>query len=96
VEKITRWVREETGDNPSKIAAGYSLNGKRPEKDADYGQMCFVAPLAVAAMAHPENQAWLNALSESIIKPGADDNDYFDGTIKLLCLLVISGNWWSP
>jgi endo-1,4-beta-D-glucanase Y len=96
LEKLTRWVREETGDDPSKIAAGYSLNGKRLKKGEDDGQMCFVAPLAVAAMAHPESQAWLNALADSIIKPGPDDADYFDGTIKLLCLLVISGNWWSP
>ena len=96
MEKLTRWIREETKDDPSRIAAGYSLTGKRLEKDGEDGQMCFLAPLAVSAMSNAENQAWLNALSESIVRHGPDDNDYFDGTIKLLCLLVISGNWWSP
>jgi len=96
LEKMTRWVRRETGDDPAKIAAGYSLSGKRLEKDEDDGQMCFVAPLAVAAMANRDNQSWMDALCGSMLKPGADDDDYFDGTIKMLCLLVVSGNWWSP
>jgi endo-1,4-beta-D-glucanase Y len=96
VGKMTRWVRQETRDDPAKIAAGYSLNGKRLYKDEDNGQMCFVAPLAVAAMAGQDNQPWLDALCGLMIKPGADDDDYFDGTIKMLCLLVVSGNWWSP
>jgi endo-1,4-beta-D-glucanase Y len=94
--KLTLWMRRETGDDPAKIAAGYALNGRRLEKDAEYGQMCFVAPFAVAAMADGENQPWLDALCAMIVKPGADDADYFDGTIKMLCLLVVSGNWWNP
>lgn len=95
LQKITHWMRRETADDPAKIAAGYSLNGRRLE-DADYGQRCFVAPLAVAAMADRDDQSWLDALCSSIIKPGPDDADYFDGTIKMLCLLVVSGNWWAP
>jgi len=94
--KMTRWVRQETGDDPAKIAAGYSLSGRRIEKDEETGQMCFVAPFAVAAMADQKDQAWLDALSAAMIKRSPDDADYFDGTIKMLCLLVVSGNWWSP
>jgi len=94
--KMTRWMRRESGDAPAKIAAGYSLNGRRLEKDADFGQMCFVAPFAVAAMADRNDQSWLDALCSAMIKPGPDDGAYFDGTIKMLCLLVVSGNWWAP
>ena len=96
LEKITRWVRIESGENPARIAEGYTLSGKRLHKDEANGQTCYVAPLAVAAMADGGSQTWLDACTELVIKPGPDDNDYFDGTIKLLCLLVISGNWWSP
>ena len=96
LEKITRWIRSETGENPGRISAGYTLAGKRVQKDEDNGQMCFVAPLAVAAMTDGGSQTWLDACTELVIKPSPDDNDYFDSTIKLLCLLVISGNWWSP
>ena len=58
--------------------------------------MCFIAPLAVAAMVDKENQAWLNALSSYVIQSTKDDTDYYDSTIKLLCLIALSGNWWSP
>ena len=45
LERMTRWFRQETGDDPAKIADGYSLTGRRLRpKDGDNGQMCFVAP----------------------------------------------------
>jgi endo-1,4-beta-D-glucanase Y len=92
LEPINRWIRQKTGDNPAKIAAGYSLSGKEIDTDS---QMCFVAPLAVAAMVDRENQAWLNDASAFVVQ-SKDDSSYYDSTIKLLCLLALSGNWWSP
>ena len=91
--KINRWARQKTGGDPSKIAAGYTLSGKEIDKDC---QMCFVAPLAVSAMVDAENQAWLDALTTFVIKSSREDTGYYDSTIKLLSLIALSGNWWSP
>ncbi len=91
--KINRWAREATGGNPAKIAAGYTLSGKQIDKES---QMCFVAPLAVSAMVDADNQAWLNALSSFVINSTKEDTGYYDSTIKLLCLISLSSNWWSP
>jgi endo-1,4-beta-D-glucanase Y len=91
--KINRWARQKTGEDPTKIGAGYTLSGKEIDHDS---QMCFVAPLAVAAMVDPENQAWLNGLDSYVINSARDATGYYDSTIKLLCLIALSGNWWSP
>ena len=91
--KINRWAQEKTAGNPAKIAAGYTLSGKEIDKDS---QMCFVAPLTVSAMVDAENQAWLNALSSFVINSSREDTGYYDSTIKLLCLIALSGNWWTP
>jgi hypothetical protein len=91
--KMNQWIQKKTGGDPAKIAAGYSLSGKEIDKE---NQMCFVAPFAVSAMVSTDNQAWLNALSDFVIHSSKDDGSYYDSTIKLLCLVALSGNWWNP
>jgi len=91
--RMNRWVAQKTGGDPAKITAGYTLSGKGIDKES---QMCFVAPLAVSAMVSPDNQAWLDALSAFVVHSSKDDAGYYDGTIKLLCLVALSGNWWNP
>lgn len=94
VQKINRWIREETSGDPRRISAGYFLGGK-PIDHADH-PMCFVAPLAVGAMVDRENQEWLNRLWESMVESRDEDETSFDAALKLLSMLVISGNWWEP
>jgi endo-1,4-beta-D-glucanase Y len=91
--RINRWARQKTGGDPAKIAAGYALNGKEIDKNT---QMCFVAPLAVSAMVDADNQAWLDALTTFVVNSSKRDTGYYDSTIKLLSLIALSGNWWSP
>jgi hypothetical protein len=47
-------------------------------------------------MADPENQRWLNALWHHIVGTPLDASDYYGNTIKMLSMIVVSGNWWSP
>jgi hypothetical protein len=47
-------------------------------------------------MVSADNQAWLNALGAFVIHSSKDDASYYDSTIKLLCLVALSGNWWNP
>ena len=93
VGKINRWARQKTGGDPSKIAAGYTLSGREIDKD---NQMCFVAPLAVSAMVDADNQVWLDSLATFVVNSSKEDTGYYDSTIKMLCLIALSGNWWSP
>lgn len=91
--RINRWIRQKTGGDPAKIASGYTLGGREIETDS---QMCFVAPLAVSAMVDAGNQAWLDALTGFVINSSKEDTGYYDSTIKVLSLIALSGNWWSP
>jgi endo-1,4-beta-D-glucanase Y len=91
---LNAWVRDSTGDDPSAIRAGYALDGS---PTADYETMAFVAPFAVSAMIEPasgSNQAWLDALWEEIAASAPED--YYEDSIKLLSMIAVSGNWWSP
>lgn len=92
VESITDWIRQETGGDPNAIKAGYALDGSSL---LNYKDMAFVAPLGVGAMVDAKNQAWLNDLWDSAQWDEMSDV-YYSDTLRLLSMLVMSSNWWSP
>jgi endo-1,4-beta-D-glucanase Y len=92
VQNISHWIEVSAEGDPMKIRAGYELNGE-PLPDSDYFTTFFVAPMGVAAMNDPAQQEWLNKIYDSVY---ATHNDYYEDSVTLLCLLVMSGNFWSP
>ena len=95
VDRISNWFAAEAAGDPSTIGAGYALDGT-PNPGTDYSSMAFVAPLAVAAMAGGAGQAWLDALWNRVTEVPVDAEGYYENTLKLLSLIALSGNWWTP
>jgi endo-1,4-beta-D-glucanase Y len=95
VEKINKWIRETTENNPDNISAGYTLAGDDIKK-RNYEAMSFIASFAVAAMVDTKNQAWLNKLWDYIVSFDIDQFDYYDNSIKMFNLIILSGNYWAP
>jgi hypothetical protein len=76
------------------IRAGYKLDGTAL---VFYSDLAFTAPMAVSAMVEPgsgSNQAWLNALWDEV--ESSASSGYYNDSLKLLAMIVMSGNWWSP
>ena len=59
----------------------------------DYFTTFFAAPMGVAAMNDPAQQAWLNDIYDSV--PETHGGYYVD-TVRVRCVLVVGGNDWSP
>lgn len=95
VDKINNWIKETTGGNPDNISAGYTLEGDDLKKRY-FEAMSFISSFAVAAMVDPKNQQWLNKLWDYIIGFDIAQYDYYDNSIKMLELIILSGNYWSP
>jgi hypothetical protein len=92
---INNWIRSTTKGNPDNISAGYDLSGADlPHRY--YEALCFICPFAVSAMASPENQEWLNKLWDYINHFKLKDFDYYDNTIKMINMIILSGNYWAP
>lgn len=90
VRKMNTWIQSATGGDPSKIQSGYSLSGSKTES----GQHpCFTAPFAVAAMASPGSQAWLDKLWAQIAAFSPDASDYYGTGITVQVLLILTGNY---
>lgn len=94
LQRINSWIQADSGGSVDNIRAGYLLDGSRTGR-GDYFAWSFIAPFGVAAMADASNQAWLDTIWERM----ANDQEtslYFDDSIRLFAMLVMSGNWWQP
>jgi len=92
---INAWIRSTTKGNPDNISAGYDLSGTDlPHRS--FEALCFICPFAVSAMASHENQEWLNKLWDYITRFKLKDFDYYDNSIKMINLIILSGNYWAP
>jgi endoglucanase len=92
--RINPWIRSTTKEKPDNISAGYNLSGEDlPHRY--YEALCFICPFAVAAMANENNQQWLNNLWDYVVHFRLKDFDYYDNSIKMIDLIILSGNYWS-
>jgi len=91
--KLSDWIEDDTGGDPGAIRAGYLLNGNAAS-GSSYTDMCFVAPFGVAAMVSASHQDWLNSVWDFTVGEGPEG--YYQDTVKLLSMIAMSGNWWTP
>lgn len=94
---LNTWIKNKTGSNPSNIKNGYYVKGGT--NGNAYGtdnELCFTAPFAVSAMIDSSNQAWLNSLWSKIVSTSITSDAYYGNSIKMLCMITVSGNWWTP
>lgn len=95
-DKMNAWIKTSAGNNPKNIKSGYYLNGT-PLPKSNYEDLSFIAPFGVSAMVNKDNQAWLDDLWNYIVGVTNLNRDgYFGNTIKMQCLIIMSGNWWAP
>jgi len=92
--KINRWIRETSANKPDNISAGYTLNGD-DIKGRNFEALSFITPFAVSAMVDTKNQQWLDNLWNYLTAFNLKDFDYYDNTVKLLNMIIISGNYYN-
>ena len=91
--KISSWIQSANTGNATQIRAGYLLNGS-PVNGGNYFTSFFASPFGVAAMTGgPAQQQWLDNIYTAV---KANHEDYFEDSVSMLCLLVMTGNYWSP
>ncbi|MEO6849883.1 MAG: glycosyl hydrolase family 8 [Mucilaginibacter sp.] len=93
-DKINRWIRETTRNNPDNISAGYTLEGN-DIRGRYFEALSFIGPFAVSAMVDKKNQQWLDDVWDYLVDFKLKDYDYYDNSIKLLNMIILSGNYWE-
>ncbi len=91
VARISAWAEDDADGDPLQIRPGYQLDGT-PLR-SDYFTTFFAAPLGVAAMTVPSQQTWLNAIYDAVHQR---EENYYEDSVTLLCMLVMTSNCWDP
>ncbi len=92
VNKITNWLKTDCNNSVYNISNGYELDGTAIYTWAD---PAFIAPFAVGAMVNLSHQNWLNALYENVKSTSINSADYYENSIKMMSMIVLSGNYWT-
>ena len=92
---LNDWIRSTTNNIPDNISAGYYLNGT-DVSSRNFEALSFIGSFAVSAMVDSKNQVWLNALWDYLNGFGLKEFDYYDNSIKMIQLILLSGNYWEP
>ncbi|BBH24624.1 licheninase [Paenibacillus baekrokdamisoli] len=88
--RMNNWIKSKTRSTPSKILDGYKLNGTAfGSSNSD----AFYAPFGVSAMINSSNQSWLNSVWS--VTNSSSPKEYYEDSIKLFSMIVMSGNWWT-
>lgn len=90
--KLVTWASAKFNNDPGKFTAGFKLDGT-PEAGRNFSDAAFTSPIAAAGIA-TNNQAYLDKGWASM--KAVDGADYYSGSITLLSMLLVSGNWWRP
>jgi hypothetical protein len=93
---INDFMVRSTKGSVASMHSGYYLNGK-PLPGTDYQDECFLAPFTIAATSNAKYQNWLNTCYASLISQGvAAKAGYYNNTIKMLVMLGVAGDYWTP
>lgn len=90
-QRINEFARRVSGGDPTRLRGGYHLDGREM---VDYETMAFTGPFGVGAMVDPSGQEWLDALWQHTLS--RDPENYYEDTLRMLSMIVMSGNWWVP
>jgi endo-1,4-beta-D-glucanase Y len=86
--KMATWIRGAVNNDPTAIKAGYSLTG---QASAGYSNATYTGALSCAGMTLADNQDWIN--KGFAATKNATANSYFNKTLQVLYLLLLSGNF---
>jgi endo-1,4-beta-D-glucanase Y len=88
-DKMVTWARGKYGDNPGGMGSSFTLDGT----SSGGNDNSFASPMVAASITSAAHQAWLDK-GWAYMK--ASSRGYYGGSITLMSMLLVSGNWWIP
>jgi endo-1,4-beta-D-glucanase Y len=87
-QRLSNWSKISSNNNPLNIKSGFELDGK---VIGDYFSIVFTAPLGVAAMS--DDRRWAKKIYDEV---KSRYENYYEDSVSLLSMLVMSGDFIDP
>ena len=91
MQTMAHWIVAKTGGNPEAVVNGYYLKDGKGIRT--WSSPAFVSPFIVAATVDEHYQNFVNKGWEYMSNVR---DDYYNDCINLMCMLMVSDNWWKP
>lgn len=94
---LNKWIIKITNTNPKNIVSGYYLrNGPPGQPFGSSNDLSFVAPFLVLSLLQKDSHNWTINLWNHILSVPLESSTFFGNTLKLMAMIVATGNWISP
>lgn len=91
---IARWARRTTHGHPARFHDGYTLRGRPTSRGHS---LAFLGPVGAAStvdLGGAARRRWVTKVWDALAS--APSEGYYGDSLRLLSMLVMSGNWWRP
>jgi hypothetical protein len=93
--RINDWIAvTKTMGNPAMIRDGYRLDDSSALGTS--GSFLFESAFGAGAIVDPKYQAWLDAIWNRVSVGNTVTPDSHTDSVRLLSMIIMSGNWWAP
>ena len=90
LQTISGWIDTDTSGDPTLVRAGYALDGTEL---VNYGSLAFASPMVAASIVDASHQTFLD---NGWTMMSTTREGYYEDSINLMSMLIVSGNWWEP
>ncbi|MBW6410101.1 glycosyl hydrolase family 8 [Clostridium weizhouense] len=94
---LNNWIITKTNSNPKNIVSGYYVANSTPgESFGVPNDLSFIAPFLVSSLIQRKNEMWTIELWKLLINTPIQNSFFYGNTLKLLAMIIATGNWISP
>ncbi|EKQ51692.1 MULTISPECIES: glycosyl hydrolase family 8 [unclassified Clostridium] len=92
---LNNWIKKNTSYDPENISSGYYIaNGPPGSSFGSKNNLSFIAPFLVSSLIEKEHDHWTISLWETLIQKPISKCTFYENTLKLLAMIVATGNWY--
>ncbi|GKX64872.1 glycosyl hydrolase family 8 [Inconstantimicrobium mannanitabidum] len=94
---LNNWIRKTTSQAAKNIKSGYYIaNGTPGSSFGTSDNLAFIAPFLVASLTEPGNDQWTLDIWKVLMEKPIEKCTFYENTLKLMAMIIATGNWFSP
>lgn len=97
VRILNNWIKKKTNNTPQNIMSGYYVaNGIPGEAFGTSDNLAFISPFLVSSLTEKGNDQWTLGIWNTLVAKPIENCTFYENTLKLLAMIIASGNWITP
>lgn len=97
IATLNKWIKKKTNFTAKNIKSGYYVaNGVPGEAFGIPNNLAFIAPFLVSSLTEEGNDQWTIDIWKTIMEKSIENCTFYENTLKLMSMIIATGNWFTP